>query len=481
MKINMITFLLLLSVTISFAQKSPINEDVISYLENSKIFSNKLIIHGESQSVLKSDVYKAVLAINTGNKYNDNRISMRYFIKTRKQFVSFFSTSEILSSAEFLKNINSKFRLKDEQNGIDFQTILSKFDKESCKNGFFKKDNNWYFVRNKFFDDISGYKVSTDKNGKIIAIEYQSELKEKLPENMLGEGRKTNFTETENIVIPKKDNLFIEDFLMKNTDYKFKADKMNLPENSKISNANFYKCNLSIQEKRKDGIEGTLSYSFLVINNEGKYSKVSNGKEILPTKLFIESISDFTIKSEKEAKLFQDFIDLFHTVSESEQENKRFYQKDNIWIFVREKYFDDFNGFIVKTDKKAKINYIDYCGISDEDILRTRMLDKDFKVDYKFTLIKPQKSKISIKEGENVSIIVTFDETFVNAKGCWISTVFNNKNAGIHASSTMKSPFTDEIPAKVLKKGTHTVEYQLLQNGHTDNPLATVKFTIEVK
>lgn len=42
---------------------------------------------------------------------------------------------------------------------------------------FYKKGNAWFFVRDTFFDDKSGYAVEVDTNGKIVAINYNLKLK----------------------------------------------------------------------------------------------------------------------------------------------------------------------------------------------------------------------------------------------------------------------------------------------------------------
>ncbi len=68
---------------------------------------------------------------------------------------------------------------------------------------------------------------------------------------------------------------------------------------------------------------------------------------------------DFTIKSDAEAKLFQDALDVIYpidtTFNKDDINAKAIRHAGNHWTFVRGKFFDHFKGFIVTTDAGGKV------------------------------------------------------------------------------------------------------------------------------
>lgn len=199
--------------------------------------------------------------------------------------------------------------------------------------------------------------------------------------------------------------------------------------------------------------------------------------------VFGSAIPVFKLKTDADAKLFQNFLNEM----ESKIENVRFYKKDGFFLFVRDKSFDEESGYIVKTNKNGQIERIASSGFSEKDILRFRMQDPNFKVDYGFKLNKPTETVFSfvkddldfaageLGERQYIEVEIEFNEKAVNAMGAWIMTRFNGSNYGIFASTDMKSPFTETIPVNELEQGNHKVEFLLLRPGDdTDKPLGVI-------
>jgi hypothetical protein len=140
-------------------------------------------------------------------------------------------------------------------------------------------------------------------------------------------------------------------------------------------------------------------------------------------------------------------------------------------------------GYILIVDEENKVSYMEYATISEESILRIKMKDPIYKVDYKFKLVKPATNKITVKQGEGLRVEISFDADMVNAKGCWIMTRFDGRDGGMYAGSSIESPFTDGMTGMSLENSNHTVEYFLLKNGGTDieNALGVIKIEIEVE
>lgn len=103
------------------------------------------------------------------------------------------------------------------------------------------------------------------------------------------------------------------------------------------------------------------------------------------------------------------------------------------------------------------------------------------KVDVAFT--GPEGDPVVVEAGADLDYEVTFDTESANAQGAWIQIVFDGKNAGMVAGTTLESPYTSDIPGKILKTGTkHVLECRIHPVGQsTAYPLGVAKLNIEVK
>jgi len=138
---------------------------------------------------------------------------------------------------------------------------------------------------------------------------------------------------------------------------------------------------------------------------------------------------------------------------------------------------------MVKADDKGIIKYVDYSTITDKKILRFKMNDTNFIVDYKFKLVSPTINKIILKKGEGLSVEISFDADMVNAKNAWILTRLDGYDMGMKVSTNMESPYNDGITGMALENQYHTVEYFLLESGGTDieNALGVIQIEIEME
>jgi len=103
------------------------------------------------------------------------------------------------------------------------------------------------------------------------------------------------------------------------------------------------------------------------------------------------------------------------------------------------------------------------------------------KVDVAFT--SPEGDPVVVEAGADLDYEVTFDAETAGAQGAWIQYVFDGKNAGMVAGTTLESPVTSDIPGKILKSGTkHVLECRIHPVGQsTAYPLGVAKMNIEVK
>ena len=272
-------------------------------------------------------------------------------------------------------------------------------------------------------------------------------------------------------------------YLLDNVNYIFEISPLDFYSIDKLSTISLHKCNLKIVQG-EGSITTTSNNPFLLVSNNDEYIKQASVSKLLEMPLFLKSLQEkYTLKTEDDARLFQYVLDDLTPVSSFDIELKTFYQKENMWFFVREKTFDDLKGYILVVDDNNKISHMEYTTISEESMLRIKMKDPNYKIDYKFHLVKPATNKVTLKQGEGLSVEISFDADMVNAKGCWIMTRFDGRNEGMYAGSTIESPFTDGMTGMSLENSNHTVEYFLLKNGAEDieDALEVIKIEITVE
>ena len=349
--------------------------------------------------------------------------------------------------------------------------------------GYFKEENIWYFIRSEFFDNIEAYVVATDKKGQITKVTYEDVLDKTLPETLLKPGEIIQNTDYEKTIISKEDSDFMHTYLLDKANYTFEVSPLDFYSINKISSISLNKCALKVTEG-EEGMSSSTTISCMLVSNNDEYIKQASVNGLLEMPLFLESLQEkYTLKTEDDARLFQYVLDDLTPVSSFDIELKTFYKKDNMWFFVREKSFDDFKGYILVVDNKNKVSYMEYTTISEESILRIKMKDPNYKVDYKFKLVKPSTNKVTVKKDEGLSVEISFDADMVNASGCWIMTRFDGHEHGMYASTNMESPFLDGITGGALENSHHTVEYFLLKSGAegTEDALGEIKIEIEVE
>ncbi|MDV7186659.1 hypothetical protein R3X25_05145 [Lutibacter sp. TH_r2] len=480
MKTIVISILTFVSLA-AFGQNNAEQTKIKDYLESSLLNKNTLLISSAWQKVTASDIYQSELLFSTNHHDGHNIVQLQYFIKTGNKLIAFKDQNDLLASNAFLESLKSKkFKLTTEDDGVAFQSFLKLLDYKNGL-GFFTEDNTWYFIRDKFFDDIKAYIVTTDSKGEIVSIVYQDELEKNLPETLLQAGKNIDSTNSE-ASISKADSDFMRNYLYKNTNYKFEITPLNFYSINKISNISINKCNLKVTEG-EEGNSFTNNTPFVLVSSNNEYIK-SSIDVLLEIPIFLNSLQEkYTLKTEDDARLFQYVLDDLSPVSKFDIELKTFYKKDNMWFFVREKSFDDLKGYILLVDEKNKVSHLEYAKISEESILRIKMKDPNFKADYKFKLEQPTTTKVKVKQGEDLYVEISFDANMVNAVGAWVLTQRDGENAGMYAGTSIDSPFTKRIPGAALENQFHTYEYYLLKNGekNVENALGKVKIEIEVE
>lgn len=478
MKPLLVSIALVFSVA-AFSQNNTEQKNIKDYLESTILNKNELLISENSQNVSAADIYQSELLFSNRHRDGHNILRLEYFIKIDDKLTPFRDKNNLLASSTFIKSLNA-FKLKTEEDGVAFQSLLKVLDYQR-DSGFFIEGNTWYFNRGTTFGETKAYVVTTDNKGQIVTIDYTDNLETNLPETLLQPGEIVDYSNSE-ASISKKDSDYMYNYLLDTVNYEFEIAPLDFYSINKISTISLNKCNLKVTEGEK-GNSFTRNIPFMLVANNNEYIK-SSIDGLLEMPIFLNSLQKkYTLKTEDDARLFQYVLDDLSPINKSDIELKTFYKKDNMWIFVREKRFDDVNGYILVVDNKNKVSYMEYTTITEESILRLKMKDPNFKVDYKFKLIEPATNKIKVKQGEGLSVKISFDADMVNATGAWILTRRDGMDSGMRAATTMKSPFKHGITGMSLENQFHTFEYFLLKNGdkNIENALEKIKIEIEVE
>lgn len=366
MKNTIILFALLTLTNLSFAQTE--TEKIIKYLESTIEYSGKLIVSKTSQEVVALDIIQNRLIFETGEKYG-SILRQQYFMKSGKKLIPFKTTNDILSSDEFIESIKTKkFKLNTEEDGVAFQSMLKQIDGESGY-GFFKENNSWYFIRSKFFDDLRAYVVVTDIKGQISSIVFKKKLMNEVPKTFQKIGVYISHNnDSKKGEISKNDNAYMHNYMLDKVNCVFEISPPKFHSENKEPTPSLFECSFAITAH-----DNSISkHRFKLVSKNKGYLKPSRD-EILKMPFFLEYLKEnYEIKTEEDGSLFQDLLDDFTPVRKSDSNVKTFYNKENIWVFVRQTYTSDLKGYIVKIDEKYRISYIEYTTISDENIARVK-------------------------------------------------------------------------------------------------------------
>lgn len=470
---------LLFSIIIGNAQSDEQSKAIFDFLENTKLVSVRQISDNNLSKISNATIYYADLSFDMENSGYGNTVNSAYFIKEKKEFKAFNQAYDLLGSDTFINSLK-KFTIKSNEDAIQFQTALLLFDDQKFNDGFFKKDNQWTFVRKEFFNQAELIVVTTNEKGKIIKIEYQHERE--MPEYESIAAREELQTEPNDTKTSEKDSLKMLKYLSEKVDYNFTIKEQCFPELKSLSNADFYLIELKVNEVEGD-VSSTTTWESNLMAFQNQFYNTSSPKTLIKSGLFLKSIKpDYVIANNDDAANFESILDALLPVSSNEAEFKSHSKlEDDIWAFTRGKSFDQKQGWLVQLNEKNQMKQLTYGEISEIAVLRIRMQDPEYKVDYAFKLNYPKTTDVIINEGEGLEIEIMFNEMPVNAAGAWIMTRFDGQNMGIMASTQMTSPFYEEVPSQELRKGKHVLEYLLLMPGEdTDNTLGEIIINITV-
>ncbi len=405
----------------------------------------------------------------------DNDISYIYVIRQNDKFYSFNTDTDLIESNEFINVLNPSFTLKTEEDAIKLRSIFYNIDKET-NDKIFKQNDKWIIVRADWFGELLYYEITTDKNGKIISIIYD-EKEIEIPDGIMENTNNTIFN-NDGYKFSSKDKIKIKELLNKGyKDYKIEVKQM---EFENLTNPlKFFEGYLEVT-KEYDDIIGTSNYDFILVEDENKYDIIESKDSLITNDVFLEYVSEkYNIKNEDDAKKFELLLDEIITFNKDEKKN---YKKDNVWCFVRDKFFDDEEAILVLVNDNGKILYIDNTrAVNDESLMKIKIKDPNFVIDYDFKLISPISNFIDLNATESLPIEVGFNANLVNATDLYLAEIVDGKMYGF-ASGGVESPYITNIEGSIFDNGKHLVQIMLIPSGEDDitKAIESIDLTIDV-
>ncbi len=481
MKVFMIVVLFAVCGQAVFTDKSI--EEAKNYLQKQVRQDSFICVDKNEQSILNAEVLKADINFHLGGG-SSSGIMRAWFLKSNNHLKKFNTEDDLICSAEFLKAINSKFRLKTDKDEDAFCNLLSTINDRLTRGRVFKeKKNKVCFVIDEFFDDVTYYEVSIKKSGKIKGIKTIKKEME-LPENT--KRYTLNYSE-QNTTDPKDAKLMHKALEKDMPELSFELVEIKI---AKLKNPKLYNARFTVTYKDEYGSSSSIT-EFALLKNKNKYEIIESTDNLFENKNVKRAvIANYSIQTENKAKEFERMLD---SIEPADSFNKKHFKKGDVWCFVRNESFGDLTGFLVTVDSKGKIINIEKSDkIDDAGIAEAESTAKNLPLDFEFALVKPSSTEVTVKAGEKIPVEISFNADAVRAEGAYILTIVDGFQEGMLVDSNMQSPFTDKIPTYYLAskygnldymineygKGVHIVEYVLVVAGE---PFETIKIKVTIK
>jgi len=452
---------------------------IVDALEDTKSLHIEETFIGNAFSIISTGrAYEASLGFVIPELGSNMGIS-KYALKDKKKITLFNTSYELVSSKEFVASISPNFALKSVEDGLLFQEFLYAIDEEYFNEGFFIEGNRWIFVRDDFFDDIEAWIIETDTSGKILTISHEYGADVVMSDEMF-ENSDTSFRydEFDASPIPKDIFTYVESIMSNDFVYEIEASPINNTYLENVSKAAWYDITLSITEEGEYGTYTSI-HDLIAIEHNGEVSFTENSNEFIATDTFLMSMQDdFFLTDDSSAELFEMAID---QISKFERKEKARFERNGEWIFIRDEFFDDGRGFIVKTDEIGKITHIEYSWeipLVGVEVPIEEVFDES-EVDWAFTLVEPLHNNVKLTYLKDVPVILEFNDWAATQMGAWIGTFQDSEWVGMYASTDMESPYYDTIPGRILTEGENNISYRLLRPGNDyENPIARIDLSI---
>ncbi len=161
----------------------------------------------------------------------------------------------------------------------------------------------------------------------------------------------------------KKDSLEFSEYLHNQLEYK--QIRLSCQLLDSISSAEFYCTKMNFPM----GDGGYIPTSYHLIKTKSGFRPVFSTEELITSPEFLASLNNnFNLKDENSALKFQELLDIVDSRNNLNSD-RAFFNRKNTWYFIRDKFFDDYDVFIIETNDKGEVTSISFR--KDKNIVET--------------------------------------------------------------------------------------------------------------
>lgn len=402
------------------------------------------------------------------------------FLKTGDQLLAFDTYYQMLVSADFQSALSKKFVLKDDKAALLFQDLLSFIDGRVTEGYNFKVGSDWYFIRKVFFDDIEAWKVTVDAKGKVLDIDYSSEMEVSLPDAADGAEWSDLSKYVEETDIPADLHRSMQDYFEEKLTFSQEVEPLAEDQLLPLSDAKIFRVKYAFSETVfEEGYgeyESTSIFEYPVLAAGDQLLFFDAMTELLSSDAFRSTIKDdFCFSDIEKARLFDAVLD---ELVDYDRRQRRVFQQYNSWFFVRELSFGEPVGFRVEVDEVGKPMAIYYS--NDLAVTIPEETFDESTVDWGLAWMDPLETNLTLTEGTTLPFAVAFNEEAASKTGAWLMVAQQGEMKEMYAGTDLYSPYYSEVPGEALTAGHHVIEIYLMRPGN-DVSTAYGKISLQIE
>nr|WP_319472980.1 hypothetical protein [uncultured Sphaerochaeta sp.] len=473
-------FLFFIFIILTASLSAGALEMVESAIESSKTSYYDMAFPGPVfQEISSATVFEGSLAI----QLYDGSIAVEssaLFVPEGNSIHSFRNAEAYLTSEYFIDSLHPSYLLQSDEDAELFQSFLYLVDGNYFSEGYSNIGNTWYFVRDDFFGDIEVWIIETDESGHIASVTHDYDLQMELPELRGSMTPLHDVDQYEQCQTTESIMHSMEQTLSEDLSYTLEAQSLENSILPQIWKGTWTKAWITTKEMDADGYEYTSTLTIYAFKTEEEVYLFGSIEAALAELVVIEDMNpSFTLSGSEQASLFEQALDI---LLDDNAPEKYHTLQGNTWLFIRQEWFGEGMGFIVRTHGQGEILSLEYSysiPLGEEIVEEGPPFDPS-TVDWTLTRVEPEEDSFQIIEGEGISVALEFDAYAANQVGAWMLTQLNDEFYGMsYDSSGLSSPYYDWISSDELSVGEHTFSYSLMEPG--DIPLDTIAFKVTVE
>jgi len=406
--------------------------------------------------------------------------SSALFVPEGNSIQSFGDAEDYLTSPSFIESLRPSYLLRTDEDAELFQSFLYLIDGNYFSEGYCNIGNIWYFVRDEFFGDVDVWIVETNETGNIISATHEYDFQMELPELRGSMTPLHEVDQYERCQTTESIMHYMEQTLIEDLSYTLEVQSLENSILQQVWNGNWIEAWITTEEMDTDGYQYSSTLTIYAYKTEEEVYLFGSIEAALGEPVVIEDMNpSFTLSGDKQASLFEQALDV---LLDDNAPEKYHTGQGNTWLFIRQEWFGEGMGFIVRTHEQGEILSVEYSysiPLGEELVEEEPPFDPS-SVDWTLIRVEPEQDSFRVMEGEGVPVTLEFDAYAANQMGAWMLTQLDDEFYGMsYDSAGLSSPYYDWISKDELPVGEHTFSYSLMEPG--DIPLDTIAFTVTVK